>query len=403
MTEQTQRQAPPRVTTTEDDGAAPRSELGIVLTGGGARAAYQVGVLRGLARRFPNTRFPIITGVSAGAINAVFLAQHPGTLAAAVTDLEEIWRGLSIERVFRVDTVALSGNFARWVARLTSGGSAKAPEVRGLVDTEPLRETLQKVLPTVDGEIIGIQRNLEAGRLGAVALTTIDYATGQTITWVEGRDIRTWERPNRRSRQARLTIQHVLASAALPLLFPAVRLAGSWHGDGGIRLSAPLSPSIHLGASRVLVISTRYERDHAEADRPTIRGYPPPAQILGKLLNSVFLDLVDQDVARLQKMNELLERVPETLRGDFRPIEAQVLRPSEDLGRLAGEYEPELPTTFRFLTRSLGTRETSSPDFLSLLMFDPHYLERLMTIGERDAEAAAPALEKILRVPATPA
>lgn len=395
-----------RTTTTDAPLApedAPGAELAIVLTGGGARAAYQVGVLRGLARRFPEARFPIITGVSAGAINAVFLAAHPGSLGEAVAELTEIWRGLSIERVFRVDTMGLSSNFARWLARLTSGGSARAPEVRGLVDTEPLRQTLQSVLPTVDGEIVGIQRNLDAGRLVALALTTIDYATGQTITWVEGRDIRTWERPNRRSRKARITLEHVLASAALPLLFPAVRLAGSWHGDGGIRLSAPLSPAIHLGATRVLVISTRYERDHAEADRPTIRGYPPPAQILGKLLNSVFLDLVDQDAARLHKMNELIERLPPGERGEFRPVEAKVLRPSEDLGSLAGQYEPGLPKTFRFLTRSLGTRETSSPDFLSLLMFDPRYLERLMAIGEHDAEAAAPSLEHILRAPATAA
>jgi NTE family protein len=376
--------------------ADPPHDLAIVLSGGGARAAYQVGLLRGLARRFPDARFPIITGVSAGAINATFLASHPGSLKEAAEELTDIWSNLHLEDVFRVDSAALSSSFLRWAGRLTSGGSEHAPKVRGLVDTAPLRQTLTRVLPTVDGEIIGIRRNLEAKHLRAIALTTIDYGTGQTITWVEGARIQTWERPSRRSRAARLVLEHILASSSLPLLFPAVRLAGSWHGDGGIRLSAPLSPAIHLGASRILVVSTRYQRSAEDADRSSITGYPPPAQILGKLLNSVFLDLVDQDVARMEKMNELIGRLPEEERGDFRIIDSVVLRPSEDLGRLAAEYEPDLPSTFRFLTRSLGTRETSSPDFLSLLMFQPSYLRRLIEIGERDAEQAGDRIGQLL-------
>jgi NTE family protein len=182
-----------------------------------------------------------------------------------------------------------------------------------------------------------------------------------------------------------LTVEHVMASAALPIFFPAVQLGEGWYGDGGIRLAAPLSPALHLGARRILAISTRYARTTAEADKPSIAGYPPPAQIAGVLMNSVFLDLLDQDAYRLERLNSLLEKLPEEEREGLRPVRLLVLRPSTDLGRLAGQYEPQLPRIFRFLTRGLGTRETESPDFLSLILFQPDYLTALMECGERDA------------------
>lgn len=381
------------------EGAAPGGELAIVLSGGGARAAYQVGLLRGLGRRFPDLRFQIITGVSAGAINAVYLGSHREGLGIASRELAAIWHDLELEEVFRVETSAMATSFLRWVTRLATGGSAMAPKVRGLVDSEPLRQLLHRILRSVDDEITGLGHNIDAGLLKALALTTIDYDTGQTVTWVEGKDFRPWQRPHRLSRKVRLTIEHVMASAALPLLFPAVRLGSHWHGDGGIRLAAPLAPAIHLGASRILIISTRYSQSQTEADRSEIRGYPPPAQILGKLMNSVFLDVIDQDVAQLRHINKLVARVSPQEREDFRWIETLVLRPTEDLGRLSAGFEPNLPKAFRFLTRSLGTRETSSPDFLSLLMFEPGYLRTLLEIGERDAEARGDDVAALLAGP----
>jgi NTE family protein len=364
-----------------------RRPLAIVLSGGGARAAYQVGLLRCLARHLPALRFDVVTGVSAGAINAAFLAAHPGNLVSAAGALSEIWSRLEVDEVFRVDPWSLGQRAARAAARLVSGGARVGPGIRGMVDTAPLDRLLARVLATEGREVVGIGRNLAAGRLRALALTTLDYSTGQTITWVEGCDIEDWERPNRRSVACRITIDHVMASAALPLFFPAVRLGRDWHGDGGIRLAAPLSPAVHLGAGRILAISTRYPRTHAEAERSAVAGYPPPAQILGALLNAVFLDVMDQDVVRLERFNRLLERLPEEERGGLRPIDCLVLRPSQDLGRLAAGYEPRLPKVFRFLTRGLGTRETESPDFLSLILFQPDYLTRLIEIGEADAEA----------------
>lgn len=240
--------------------------LAISLGGGGARAAYQVGVLRGIARRWPGLRFDVLTGESAGAINAAFLAAHPGPLAEAIDDLARLWAGLTPDKVFRVDAPTLLRNGLRWLLRLVSGGSRLAPEVRALLDTAPLRELLAHSLGA--SEILGIGRNLERGRLSAVALTTIDYATGRTVTWVQSRSAVTWVRPLRASVPAILGLDHVMASAALPLLFPAVRLGGSWHGDGGVRLHAPLSPAIHLGADRILAVSTRYQGPDTDATVP---------------------------------------------------------------------------------------------------------------------------------------
>jgi NTE family protein len=178
-----------------------------------------------------------------------------------------------------------------------------------------------------------------------------------------------------------------MASAALPLVFPAVQIGSEWHGDGGVRLAAPLSPALHLGAHKIITVATRYERTREEANRPDVVGYPPPAQVLGVLYNAIFLDLIDQDVIRLARMNKILRAVPEEKREGLRIVDILVVRPSRDLGRLAREYEPRLPRAFRFLTRSTGTRETASPDFLSLLMFQDDYLSRLIELGEADAAA----------------
>ncbi|HET9226655.1 MAG TPA: patatin-like phospholipase family protein [Thermoanaerobaculia bacterium] len=376
-----------------------RGDLAIVMSGGGARAAYQAGVLRGLARHLPETRFPIIIGVSAGAINAAFLGAHPGSLFEAADELCQLWTSLHVEDIFRLDAPSLAQSLLRWVrwaARLGSGGPLLGPEIRGLVDTQPLRATMHRASAVVDGEIIGIGRNLERDRLKAIAMITLNYTTGQTITWVQGRHLRPWAQPRLRSVQARLTIEHVMASAALPLVFPAIRLGDSYYGDGGVRLSAPLSPALRLGASRVLAISARYEPTREEADRPQIVGYPPPAQILSHLFDSIFLDVLDEDVRRLKSLNPLIEKLPEEDRNGLKPVDIRVMRPSDDLGKLSAAYEPQLPEGFRLLTRSLGTKETTTPDFLSYLMFQPDYLGHLIRMGEADAEARLPELRDLL-------
>lgn len=379
--------ADPALAVDLEAGTPNYGDLAAVLTGGGARGAYQVGVLRAIARRYPRLRIPVLFGVSAGAVNAAHLAQHQGTFAEAIEELAALWTQLSPEKVFRVDASRLVGNGAHWVVRLMSGGRLAGRSTRGLVDTEPLREFLEQVLHVRGNhELAGVEANLERGSLRALALGTTNYATGQSIIWVQGRQIATWERPKRRSVQTRIGVSHIMASAALPLFFPAVRIGPDWYGDGGLRLAAPLSPALHLGADKIIAVSTRFGRTQEEANRPAVVGYPPPAQILGVMYNAIFLDLIDQDVLRLERLNRLLAKLPPDERDGMRIVDIMVIRPSQDLGRLARGYEPRLPSMFRWLTRGLGTRETSSPDVMSLLMFQDDYLARLIALGETDAE-----------------
>ncbi len=379
----------------------PDNALGLMLGGGGARGAYQAGVLRGIATRFPHLSFPILTGISAGAVNTIHLAAHQGTLPQAADDLIALWLALSPERVYDVRPTPLLRNAFGWGARLMSGGVTTRHEpMRGMVNTEPLRQYLNTVLERApDGSLPGIARNLDRGTLKAVALSATSYTTGQSVTWIEGRDSELWQRPQRRTEPAQLTVEHVMASSALPMLFPAVKVGNEWYGDGGVRLTAPLSPSLHLGASRILTISTKYLRTRAEADTPLTVGYPPPAQVLGVLYNAVFLDLIDEDILRLRKVNHLLKHLKPAERDKMRIVDILVLRPSRDLGKLAGEFEPRLPGLFRYLTRGLGTRRTASPDIISLILFQVDYLKRLIEIGEEDATAQGDAIEAFLARP----
>lgn len=364
------------------------ADLGIVMGGGGARAAYQVGFLRHLARHVPELHVPYVHGVSAGAINAAALASHHGTFLQAVDELSHLWGHLTVDHVFKVDPRSLAMNSVRWLRQLGGGGLRGGRlQVRGLVDTSPLKAYLTEALHAVDGELTGIRYNLEHGRLRALAVSTTSYSNGSSVTWLQGRDVETWERPKRLTETTTIKVDHIMASSALPLLFPAVKLQNGWYGDGGIRLTAPLSPVLHLGARRIMAISNRYDRTRAESKESSIHGYPPPAQVAGVLLNAVFLDLLDNDALRLERLNRLLEALPEEQRHGLRPVKLLVLRPSVDLGKLSSQFEAQLPRSIRFMTRGLGTRETDSPDILSLILFQPDYLRALMDVGERDAAA----------------
>lgn len=358
--------------------------LGIVLTGGGARAAYQVGVLSGLAELYPDLRIPYLTGFSAGAVNIAHLASHHGTLKQAADELCGLWQGLEPGAIYRVDAPSLAWIAGRLLMQLASGGRTPVREVRSLLDTGPLRSFLEESLAAIDGRITGIEANLRQNRLRAAALITTSYTTGETVVWVQGSGVEPWKRPQRVSRPAELTVEHVMASSALPFFFPAIQLEDGWYGDGQVRLIAPISPALHLGASRVLAISTRAERSAGPRPR-AVEGYPPPAQIAGVMLNAIFLDMLDQDALRMERLNRLLEKLPEGRREGMRLIKLFVIRPSEDLARLAGAYEPRMPRTIRYLVHGLGSRRTRSPDVLSMLMFQSDYLTRVIELGRNDA------------------
>ncbi len=369
--------------------------MALVLPGGGARAAYQVGFLHELVRRVPDVRFDVLHGISAGAVNATFLANHEGSLADAVSDLREFWLGLRSEDVFRTDPAALAKSVIAWAARLFSGGAVRHRAPRGLVDTRPLRRLLRRVLGADSrGRLPGIEANLEAGRLRALAVTASSYAGDGSVTFVEGDRIATWARRGRRAVRARITVDHVMASAALPLVFPPVRVGGHWYGDGGVRLSAPLSPAVHLGADRILAITTNDASPprHAASSRP-----PSPASVAGQTLDAVFLDLLEQDARRIEVVNRLLAAAPREASGGLRPVELVVARPRSDLAAAAREHERSSPEPFRFLSRGWGTGEGKSGDVLSLLLFERDYIEQLLEAGARDAAARTDEMALLFR------
>jgi len=366
--------------------------LAVVMSGGGARAAYQVGVLRAIARRHAQLQVPILTGVSAGAINSACLASYRGSFQDRVEKLVALWCQLTTADVFNVDSSWLGVNIIRWGLRLVSGGSAKAPRVKGLVDTAPLRALLQRILDAPDGKLDGIDRNLADGTLHAIAITASHYASGSSVTWVHGRAPHEPERPGFITCHAKLEVDHVMASAALPLFFPAVQVDGLWFGDGGICLTHPLSPARRLGATRILAVSTRSLTPGPQADNR----YPAPATIGSTLLNAIFLDAFDADAQRMQQVNRLIASLPESCRLGCRHIDLLVMRPSQHLGRIAGEFEPRLPKGLRFMTRGLGSRENRNLDFLSLLMFQNDYLQRVIELGEADGEARAEEIDAFL-------
>ncbi len=376
--------------------ASGTGDWALVLSGGGARSAYQAGVIRYIAEAFPDRAFTILAGVSAGAINAAQLANHTGTFPEAAERLVQTWRAVRLE-----DVVA---PVSRWkvlrtlLRRARDNGDQPLPEntLRGLVDNAPLRAFLKRHLQTTDGRLHGVAFNLKRGTLRAFAVTTTNYSTGQSVTWVEGRNIENWERPDRRGVQTELTVEHILASAALPFVFPAIRLGDAWYGDGGISLLTPLAPAIHLGANAILAISTRYKRTQEEGNAPDVVGYPPAAQILGMLLNAIFLDTFDQDAAMLERINRLVQQLPPRQRQGLRPVRLLILRPSIDLGKLAAEYPPPTQGALRFLTWGLGATETKTPDSLSMMLFEPAYIEALLEIGYEDAHRQHDCLEEFL-------
>ena len=362
--------------------------IALTLSGGGARGAYQVGFLRHLARRYPDFPVEILTGASAGAVNAIQLANHTGRFCDRVEDLTRAWESLSVEQVFRVDALSLLPRGFRWLFQLSFlGGRNYVPQAHGLVDTGPLRHFLNGVLGTRDGTLPGIQQNLDHGDLRAIALSTTHYNSGSTVIFCQGEEVESWERPQRHSVLRDLTVEHVMASAALPLLFPAIEIAGQWFGDGSVRLHSPLAPAVHLGARKIIAISTRTHVARAVPNPILPASYPTPAQILGVLFNSVFLDLLDQDALRLERINRLLASSTDPTSENLSPVDLLVLRPSTELGEIARDYEPELPKLFRFLTRRLGTREERGRDVLSMLMFQGDFLTRIIELGEADAEA----------------
>ena len=365
--------------------------LALVLGGGGARAAYEVGVLSAITERFPALEVPILTGVSAGAINATYLATHPGPLPAAVAALRGQWRELVVDRVYRMRPTSLGRSVSIAAMRTLVGGRPGPGVLRGVVDLEPLREFLSARL-----DFARVDANIAAGRLRALALSATSYGTGDAVTFVQARpDIPMWQRSQRHGVRTTLSLDHLMASCALPILFPAVRIGDAFYGDGSVRHVAPLAPAIHLGARAILAITQHSGPRGAAAASP--RDYPTLAEVAALLLHSIFLDALEADVERLQRINRLVELLKSQGAPNsdgLRPIRLLLLRPSRHLAELARGHERALSTSVRAVVRLMGGDWTTAADFVSYLLFDPAYTTALIDLGYSDAVARWDTIER---------
>ena len=366
--------------------------LGLVLTGGGARAAYQVGALRALAEiaDFGRTPFRVLAGVSAGAINAAYLASQADDFRAATRDLWALWHDLDASKVYRTDVARLTTIGTRWLRDLSLGGVLGAGTINFLLDTAPLHAYLGERLAI--GRIAG---HLASGRLRGLAVTATNYLTGTAVSFFDGAaDIRPWVRSSRIGVRTTIGREHVLASAAIPLFFPPVKIGGVPYGDGCVRMSAPTSPAIHMGADKLIAIGIRYARtgeqtvllnEQLRADKVSL------AEIAGVLLNAVFLDSLEADLELLTRINQAVTFVPAVdlprMPDQLRPLAALALRPSQDLGRLAADQYDSFPRTLRYLLRGIGATGASGWDLLSYLAFEPGYVDSLLDLGYRDTLA----------------
>jgi len=376
-------------------GFAPDHETAVLLPGGGARAAYQVGALRAVAKilRRDHVPFRVICGTSAGAINAATLAVHADSFRRGVARLLRWWRALEVPMVYRADLANVSMHGMRWLASVLVGaGGPKG--AASMLDNAPLRSLLERYLDL--GQVAAQVRN---DKLRALAINATSYTTGHAVTFFQGSTgVAPWRRTRRRGEPAEIKIDHLLASSAIPFVFPATRLGDDFFADGSVRQIAPLSPALHLGARRIFVIAVgqftgQQPKDHVPPS------YPSFAQMAGHALASIFLDNLGADLERLQRLNHVLNLVPEERQArhpEIAHIDALVLSPSRDLGAMALPYAKSLPIGVRYLLHGLGSTEGTGASLLSYLLFDSHYIRLLLELGFSDTMARRDEIDAFL-------
>jgi NTE family protein len=362
-----------------------KAKAALILTGGGARAAYQVGVVKAVDELLGHPRtnpFPILCGTSAGAINAAALAIHADDFADAVKRLVAVWEGFRAHHVYRSDWPGIFRTGARWLSALMLFSRTNPVS---LLDNSPLRDMLARTMA-----FDRIAANIDSGALHAVAVTASGYTSGQSVTFYHGGSgLEQWERTQRVGAATPLSVDLLLASSAIPFIFPAVKVHREFFGDGSMRQMAPISPALHLGADRVLVIGTG--RQWQDAPRMRSALYPSLAQIAGHALNSIFLDSLAVDIERLQRINNTLRCVaPEKaheLGLKLRPVDVLVMHPSEPIERIAGRHVQDLPPAVRFLLRAVGAMNRNGSNLASYLLFEAPFCRALIDLGYHDTMA----------------
>ena len=373
---------------------------GLILSGGGARAAYQVGVLAAIAELLPAgaiNPFPVIVGTSAGAINAVSLASGAMDFTRAVEHLTLFWQGFESRRVLRSDWSGVLHQATRFFAHSLLGLGSHVPVA--LLDSSPLRDLLQDRI-----NFPGVEQAIAGHHLRAVAVTAFGYSSSQAVTFYQGKGtINGWLRHRRIGMPTALTVEHLLASSAIPLLFAPVKIGEEYFGDGAVRQSAPISPALHLGANRVLVVGVSGnprgpdlqagQSHYYNAQQPTL------AQIGGHMLNSTFIDSLEGDIELLERMNHFSRLLPRhTDNLGLSPVEVLVIAPSQPIDEIAARHRHELPAALRVFLRGPGATKTSGAGVLSDLLFESGYCRELIELGRRDAMAKHDALCEFLRV-----
>lgn len=373
-------------------------KIGLLLSGGGARGAYQVGVLKAIATFYPRNHsipFPVLCGTSAGAMNSTALGCYASSFHLGVKKLDWIWRNMRTNHIYRSDLGHVShhmfNNMTKWMRSDLYRNRATS-----LLDNSPLRQLINKVVP-----FERLERNIAHGHLHALSVTASSYQTGNSVSFYQGHpSIIDWKRSKRESLRGVLHTDHLMASAALPLVFPAIEVRQSYYGDGSIHQLSPLSPAIHLGADKILCIGL--DSPHDQPNHPVMK-HPSASSIAGHLLDSVFSDTLDSDIERTQRVNDTLDLIPEDVQQHhhLRKIDTLLINPSIDINRLAHQHFGDVPWAIKRLMASIGVTKDSESSLISYLLFEKAYCQELIDAGFKDGMSQQGQLKEFLEIPVT--
>ncbi|MBM4196007.1 MAG: patatin-like phospholipase family protein [Gammaproteobacteria bacterium] len=373
-------------------------KIGLILPGGGARGAYQVGVLKAIAdvlpRRSPNP-FSVISGTSAGAISSAVLASQARVFRHAVADLERVWGSFRSHHVFKSDSLTMLKSSAHWAAALVFGGLG-VNNPRSLLDNSPLRDMLGRAI-----NLDAIQESIDRGYLDAVTVTCAGYGSARSVSFYQGRDTHVpWDRVRRVGRPSRITLDHLMASIAVPMMFPPVMINREFYGDGAMRQATPLAPAVHLGADRLLVIGVRDEEPEPAPGSDDTVPYPSMGRIAGYILDALFMDGLSQDLERLTRINLILENVQgrqlDTDSARLRYIDALVILPSRDIREIAIRHVREMPRAVQLLLSGMGALNYGGRQLVSYLLFEHGYTRELIKLGYEDGLARREQIRSFL-------